>query len=107
MAPFMPDSKTTFVSLGMTQDCRLCFSVPVLVLTLRKRSIFGISFGAQKTDKEMSKTTSVVRQAIERENDMSQVRVLVGTRKGAFILTADGQRNEWEVTGPHFAGWEI
>ena len=38
---------------------------------------------------------------------MSQVRVLVGTRKGAFILTADGQRNEWEVSGPHFAGWEI
>jgi hypothetical protein len=38
---------------------------------------------------------------------MSQVRVLVGTKKGAFILTADGQRNQWEVSGPHFAGWEI
>jgi photosystem II stability/assembly factor-like uncharacterized protein len=38
---------------------------------------------------------------------MSQVRVLVGTRKGAFILTADGQRCRWEVSGPHFAGWEI
>jgi len=38
---------------------------------------------------------------------MSRVRVLVGTRKGAFILTADGQRNRWEVSGPHFAGWEI
>ncbi|MBV9878453.1 MAG: exo-alpha-sialidase [Verrucomicrobia bacterium] len=38
---------------------------------------------------------------------MSRVRVLVGTRKGAFILTADGQRNQWEVSGPHFAGWEI
>jgi len=38
---------------------------------------------------------------------MSRVRVLVGTRKGAFILTADGQRNRWEVNGPHFAGWEI
>ncbi len=35
---------------------------------------------------------------------MSQVRVLVGTRKGAFILTADGQRNEWEVSGPRFCG---
>jgi photosystem II stability/assembly factor-like uncharacterized protein len=32
---------------------------------------------------------------------------LVGTRKGAFILTADGQRSRWEVSGPHFAGWEI
>ena len=38
---------------------------------------------------------------------MSQVRVLVGTRKGAFILTADGRRSRWEVSGPHFAGWEI
>jgi photosystem II stability/assembly factor-like uncharacterized protein len=38
---------------------------------------------------------------------MSRVRVLVGTRKGAFILTADGQRDQWEVSGPHFAGWEI
>jgi len=33
--------------------------------------------------------------------------VLVGTRKGAFILTADGTRRDWEVSGPHFGGWEI
>jgi photosystem II stability/assembly factor-like uncharacterized protein len=38
---------------------------------------------------------------------MSGVRVLVGTRKGAFILTADGRRDRWDVSGPHFAGWEI
>jgi len=38
---------------------------------------------------------------------MSGVRVLVGTRKGAFILTSDGARKNWDVTGPHFAGWEI
>jgi photosystem II stability/assembly factor-like uncharacterized protein len=38
---------------------------------------------------------------------MSKVRVLVGTKKGAFVLTSDGQRRQWEVTGPHFAGWEI
>jgi photosystem II stability/assembly factor-like uncharacterized protein len=38
---------------------------------------------------------------------MSKVRVLVGTRKGAFILTADGKRDKWEVSGPHFGGWEI
>jgi hypothetical protein len=35
------------------------------------------------------------------------VRVLVGTRKGAFVLTADGKRQNWEVSGPHFAGWEM
>ena len=38
---------------------------------------------------------------------MSKVRVLVGTRKGAFLLSADGKREKWEVSGPHFAGWEI
>jgi photosystem II stability/assembly factor-like uncharacterized protein len=38
---------------------------------------------------------------------MSQVRLLVGTRKGAFILTADGKRRNWKVEGPHFGGWEI
>ncbi len=38
---------------------------------------------------------------------MSGVRVLVGTRKGAFVLTADGARRDWQVTGPHFPGWEI
>jgi hypothetical protein len=38
---------------------------------------------------------------------MSGVRVLVGTRKGAFILSSDGKREKWDVNGPHFAGWEI
>ena len=38
---------------------------------------------------------------------MSQVRVLVGTRKGAFILESDGKRQKWDVSGPHFAGWEM
>src|SRR4029434_8528442 len=38
---------------------------------------------------------------------MSGVRVLVGTKKGAFILTSDGMREKWEVSGPHFAGWEM
>ena len=38
---------------------------------------------------------------------MNKVRVLVGTRKGAFILTSDGKRAKWTVNGPHFGGWEI
>src|SRR5258708_28395013 len=38
---------------------------------------------------------------------MSGVRLLVGTRKGAFVLTSDGKREEWDIRGPHFAGWEI
>src|SRR5882757_3452381 len=38
---------------------------------------------------------------------MSAVRLLVGTRKGAFILTADGKREKWEVNGPLFGGWEV
>ena len=38
---------------------------------------------------------------------MSRARVLVGTKKGAFIFTADGRRQNWEISGPFFAGWEI
>jgi hypothetical protein len=38
---------------------------------------------------------------------MSTIRVLVGTRKGAFILTSDGKRQKWNVSGPLFGGWEI
>src|SRR5690349_15725240 len=42
-----------------------------------------------------------------RHESMSKVRVLVGTHKGAFILTSDGKRQQWDVSGPHFAGWEV
>jgi photosystem II stability/assembly factor-like uncharacterized protein len=38
---------------------------------------------------------------------MSKIRVLAGTKKGAFILTSDGKRQKWKVNGPHFTGWEI
>jgi photosystem II stability/assembly factor-like uncharacterized protein len=38
---------------------------------------------------------------------MSRVRVLVGTRKGAFVLTSDGKRSNWDVQGPLFGGWEL
>src|SRR5579883_2381 len=38
---------------------------------------------------------------------MSKVRVLVGTRKGAFILESDGKRAKSEVNGPYFTGCEI
>jgi photosystem II stability/assembly factor-like uncharacterized protein len=38
---------------------------------------------------------------------VTAIRVLVGTRKGAFILSADGKREKWSVDGPHFAGWEL
>jgi hypothetical protein len=36
-----------------------------------------------------------------------KVRVLVGTRKGAFVLESDAARANWKVSGPHFPGWEI
>jgi photosystem II stability/assembly factor-like uncharacterized protein len=38
---------------------------------------------------------------------MSQVRVLIGTKKGAFIATSDGKRQKWQISEPHFGGWEI
>jgi photosystem II stability/assembly factor-like uncharacterized protein len=45
--------------------------------------------------------------AKRRRKGMSKVRVLVGTHKGAFVLTSDGKREKWDVSGPHFAGWEL
>lgn len=38
---------------------------------------------------------------------MSKIRLLAGTRKGAFVITSDAKREHWEIRGPHFAGWEI
>ena len=40
-------------------------------------------------------------------HNMGKVRVLVGTRKGAFVLTSDGARKNWHVNGPFFGGWEM
>ena len=38
---------------------------------------------------------------------MSKVRVLAGTRKGAFVMESDGKRKDWKISGPFFGGWEI
>ena len=42
-----------------------------------------------------------------KEQGMSGVRILVGTRKGAFVLTSDAKRERWDISGPHFGGREI
>jgi photosystem II stability/assembly factor-like uncharacterized protein len=47
------------------------------------------------------------RREFRKESGMSKVRVLVGTRKGAFVLTSDGKRKQWDVSSPHFGGWEL
>jgi photosystem II stability/assembly factor-like uncharacterized protein len=44
---------------------------------------------------------------LRKESGMSTVRVLVGTRKGAFVLTSDATREQWDISGPHFGGWEV
>src|ERR1700729_2138085 len=51
--------------------------------------------------------SNIEQETSKQEAEMSKVRVLVGTRKGAFILTSDGKREHWDVSGPHFAGWEM
>ena len=38
---------------------------------------------------------------------MAEIRILVGTRKGAFVITSDGARRDWRIEGPHFGGWEV
>src|SRR5918995_89324 len=55
----------------------------------------------------MASPASKCPRRLRKESLMSGVRVLVGTRKGAFVLTADEKRDRWHVCGPHFAGWEM
>jgi photosystem II stability/assembly factor-like uncharacterized protein len=38
---------------------------------------------------------------------MPRVMVLVGTRKGCFLLESDGDRRDWEVRGPFCEGWPV
>jgi photosystem II stability/assembly factor-like uncharacterized protein len=62
--------------------------------------------------KAASPSTSLKRRNTSRAKSISGkskggVRVLVGTRKGAFILTSNAKREKWNVSGPHFAGWEV
>jgi hypothetical protein len=57
--------------------------------------------------KENQKPATPRRICLKGAEYMSGVRVLVGTRKGAFILSSDAKREKWDVSGPHFAGWEI
>src|SRR5438067_239351 len=61
----------------------------------------------QKTTRVSIRKRGVQAGEHSKEKWMSSVRVLVGTRKGAFILTSDGKRQRWDVSGPHFGGWEI
>src|SRR5580704_19479374 len=64
---------------------------------------FGLSIFIR--DKRRSRVAARCRQ--QEGERMSRVRVLVGTKKGAFALESDGKRDNWKVSGPHFAGWEI
>src|SRR5512135_2142831 len=63
--------------------------------------------GGRSSDTETRETHRRHRARDSEGERMSGVRVLVGTRKGAFVLTADGRRERWDVSGPHFPGWEI
>src|SRR5881398_5496 len=73
--------------------------------------------GSGKIDwgrKIMSLTWPLIRLIVERKLKRTRplaffmkVRLLVGTKKGAFILTSDGKRENWDISGPHFAGWEM
>src|SRR5262245_28821486 len=61
-----------------------------------------------RRDRPNGSLTFPTEMGIGTEDDfMSGIRALVGTRKGAFVLTSDAKRKDWKVEGPHFAGWEI
>jgi photosystem II stability/assembly factor-like uncharacterized protein len=60
-----------------------------------------------RADREESQSDVGLQRVEQEEVGVSSVRVLVGTKKGAFVLSADGKRKDWQVSGPFFAGWEI
>jgi len=39
--------------------------------------------------------------------DKTKVLLMVGTRKGGFILTSDRQRKKWDLGNPRFRGWSV
>ena len=64
----------------------------------------------QTTEYDVQRAVAAVDESLAQRNGeprMSKVRLLVGTKKGAFVLTADGKRDKWDISGPHFGGWEI
>src|SRR5436305_2984079 len=73
--------------------------------------IFGLprslSPSAVETEGRCSSIGENGRSSSTRRGSMSGVRLLVGTRKGAFVLSSDGTRDDWNVEGPLFTGWEI
>src|SRR5581483_1746127 len=75
-----------------------------LALLLPRRRVCGILKLPTAPDVDFSLPCS---SNPRRSAAMSGVRVLVGTKKGAFILTSDGKRDTWDVAGPHFGGWEM
>lgn len=38
---------------------------------------------------------------------MKKVQLLVGTEKGAFILSSDENREHWELSAPIHKGWKV
>ncbi len=38
---------------------------------------------------------------------MPQVRLLIGTKKAAFIYTADERRETWQLSNPIYTGWSV
>jgi photosystem II stability/assembly factor-like uncharacterized protein len=54
-----------------------------------------------------SRLAEVAGSSAQQEDGMSGVRVLVGTHKGAFVMTSDAKRKQWDISGPHFTGWEV
>jgi photosystem II stability/assembly factor-like uncharacterized protein len=85
----------------------LSFNPASIAATFDRQSVVvvsGFSFSRKVIAVVMSGWS---RTCTAKEISMSGVRVLVGTRKGAFILTSDGKRDNWDIAGPHFGGWEL
>ncbi len=59
---------------------------------------------SKKSESSKTKSSGAKKAKAAKRTKSSNVVVLVGTRKGAWVLSSDSARKKWKVNGPHFLG---
>src|SRR5580693_1405498 len=101
----LAEQRQSLMAFPAPRRCSVRATRQSVVYRRKLRLHFRITdeFGACSSSQRRRIVSACLRKGLP----MSGVRVLVGTRKGAFVLRSDGKRDQWDVSGPHFPGWEI
>ncbi|MDX6594127.1 MAG: hypothetical protein QOJ13_3323 [Gaiellales bacterium] len=68
----------------------------------------GGGLSDETTDRDLGRATwETPDESLLEVGTMSKIVLLVGTRKGCFVLESDGNRRDWDVRGPFCEGWPI